>query len=102
MSRLTRRLIVGLGDGKLELVVPPGAAVDVGLDWSRVLRGETLVSSTWESLDGAAFTGTQFGSTVTEGVLGALEHGQALRLVNTVRASGGAIVSRLLTVKVRE
>lgn len=102
MSRLSRRVIVGTGDGALELVIPAGGAVDIGLDWSRVLGDAHLTHSLWTSPDAANlatpnFTDTQAWCVLTPAIAGAF-----LRVRNEITASNGLQMTRTLLVRVRD
>ena len=100
MTPATRTLIVRPDDTDLQVEKGATEAWWLELDWSRQLPGDTLSSSTWESLDNLpvgtpAFTDDRSSTMISGG-----NFGDCYRLKNTVVTVAGETFTRQVRVDV--
>lgn len=99
MSRIVRHFIVGPEDRDYEITIEADEALDMGFDWSRMLRGDTIATSSWETPSDVTQAQASSTSGARTTIWPQLPAGGCFRLVNEIVTEGGRTYRRSLTVR---
>lgn len=100
MTYANRIMIVGPADETYQASKTPDEILDYGFDWSRILRGDTITASDWDTdgLSQPSASSIDGGKAIVWLAGGAA--GAVHSLVNTVTTSGGRHYQRSICLRV--
>ncbi|MGQ0836334.1 MAG: phage fiber-tail adaptor protein [Gammaproteobacteria bacterium] len=99
MSRAVRHFIVGPEDETYELAVEPHEVLDMGFDWSRILRSDTISTSSWEKPSDVTLAQASSFSGARTSIWPQFPTGGRFALVNQIITAGGRTYRRQLTAR---
>lgn len=99
MSRAVRHFIVGPEDEEYSLTVEADEVLDMGFDWSRMLHGDTIDTSTWEVPTDVTQAQASSVSGYRTSVWPQFPTGGCFALVNEIATDGGRTYRRTLHVR---